>query len=288
MPYIKLNGDIIFYILHKAYIAGAINQPVKSLVLIHGAGGNHLSMLSVFNYIKKKYGGTFNILVFDLPGHFRSQFLSAGGINLPGFGDEAMPHKTYTDGIAYYAETVNALYSRLLEKTGAVILIGHSMGAQVCIKYASLFPPGVEKAMLIAGCHDTYISDSFIRSMESSFDRTITLFLRDALASKDKNLLNNALTDIKRTPPPVVINDFKYIKYFSGHYGGDISEINSGKVFFNLIYSKNDLIINDECMAELHKKLVNSIIREIPAKSHMDFLYENPSMEKEIDKFLLT
>jgi hypothetical protein len=129
--------------------------------------------------------------------------------------------------------------------------------------------------MLIAGCHNTGISDSFIKSLEKSFDGTIMLFLRDALASKEKNILNGALTDIKRTCRQAVINDFKYSKYYSGHCRNDLHIINRGKIPFNLIYSKKDLIIKDKCVIELHKKLTGSVISDILARNHIDFLYEN-------------
>ncbi len=278
MPYIELNDIEIFYILHRS----STPEKAKTIIIIHGAGGNHLSMLWVFDYIKKKYGGIFNILVFDLPFHFRSAAYAGEDTLNYGFSvkDE--------DGITYYAETINALSSKFFGEGKNYILIGHSMGAQVCIKYASLFLYNVEKAMLIAGCHNTHISDSFIKSLEKSFDRTIMLFLRDALASKEKNVLNGALTDIKRTPRQVVINDFKYSKYYSGHCGDDLNIINRGKIPFNIIYSKYDLIIKDKCIIELHKKLTSSVISDIPARNHIDFLYENYRMEKEIDKFLLT
>ncbi len=277
MPFIKLNEAGFFYILHRH--SAANKSP--SVILIHGAGGNHLSMLPIFGYIKKKYGGFFDVLVFDLPFHFRSAEAGARGTaqNFTAPGNK---------GIDFYAEAVNALILKLLGKDRPIILIGHSMGAQICIKYSSLFPGRVKKAMLIAGCHNVAISDAFIKSLESSFERTIGIFLKDALAARDKNILDEALADIKRTPAETVINDFKYVKYFSGHYNADIRRVNGSKIFFDLIYSKKDLIIRGGCVMELHKKLANSEINEIPSKNHIDFLYENYYMEKEIDKFLLT
>ncbi len=279
MPYIELNNVKIFYILHK----NSKNYGEKYIILIHGTGGNHLSMLSIFNYIKKKFGGTYNILVPDLPFHFRSVPENSSGFN--SLVNSLIP---VNDGIAFYAQTINTLASKLFKKNRDVILIGHSMGAQISIKYASLFPESIGKIMLIAGCLNTYISDSFIKSLENSFDRTIMLFLKDALGSRDKNILNNAFADIKRTPPQTVINDFKYSKYYSGHYDRDIDKINRSKIFFNIIYSKKDLIITYKCIKELYEKLKNSRVNEIPAQNHIDFLYENYLIEKEIDKFLLT
>jgi hypothetical protein len=72
MSYKEVNDTGIFYIFHEAPINRDKKAQNRCIVLIHGAGGNHLSMLSIFNYIKKNFGKTFNILVPDLPFHFRS------------------------------------------------------------------------------------------------------------------------------------------------------------------------------------------------------------------------
>ncbi len=287
MPYKKVNDIDIFYIFHEAPIAKDKNAENRCIVLIHGAGGNHLSMLSIFNYIKKRFGKTFNILVPDLPFHFRSFSAAANSNdNKPNF---IMPE---SGGISFYAKSINSITEEVMEKGAKITLIGHSMGAQVCLKYAALFPENTEKVMLIAGCRDTGISDSFIKSLENSFDRTITLFLKDALGSRDKNILKKALADIKRTPDTAVVNDFKYSQDYgkSRNYEKDLEFINDNfkKILFYFVYSEKDLIIKQKCVKDLSKKIINSFINNIPAKNHMDFLYGNYLMEKEIDKFLLT
>jgi pimeloyl-ACP methyl ester carboxylesterase len=287
VPYKKVNDIDIFYIFHEAPIAKDKNAENRCIVLIHGAGGNHLSMLSIFNYIKKRFGKTFNILVPDLPFHFRSFSAAANSNdNKPNF---IMPE---SGGISFYAKSINSITEEVMEKGAKITLIGHSMGAQVCLKYAALFPENTEKVMLIAGCRDTGISDSFIKSLENSFDRTITLFLKDALGSRDKNILKKALADIKRTPDTAVVNDFKYSQDYgkSRNYEKDLEFINDNfkKILFYFVYSEKDLIIKQKCVKDLSKKIINSFINNIPAKNHMDFLYGNYLMEKEIDKFLLT
>ncbi len=288
MSYKEVNGIDIFYIFHEAPIAKDKKAENRCIVLIHGAGGNHLSMLYIFNYIKKRFGKTFNILVPDLPFHFRSLPVAADSDddNKLNF---IMPEN---DGISFYAKSINSIAEELMKNSAKITLIGHSMGAQICLKYAALFPENTEKIMLIAGCHDTGISDSFIRSLENSFDRTIMLFLKDALGSRDKNILKKALADIKRTPDSAVVNDFKYSQDYgkSRNYEKDVKFINENfkKMFFYFVYSKKDSIIKEKCIQDLSKKIINSFINNIPAKNHMDFLYGNHIMEKEIDKFLLT
>ncbi|MCL4542960.1 MAG: alpha/beta hydrolase [Deltaproteobacteria bacterium] len=263
--------------LHKSFSKGE----TRAVILIHGAGGNHLSMLSLFDYIKKHYGKNFNILVLDLPSHFRSisenNRLNISTGNIP-----------VNKGIEYYAKTVEEIILKLFNKNAGFILIGHSMGAQICIKYASLFPRKTKKVMLIAGCHNTYIMDSFIKSLENSFDATIMIFLKDAYATFDKNILKNAMDDIKRTPPQIVINDFKYAKYFNEDFKRDIGNINRHKIFFDLVYSKKDRVVEEECVKELYEKLKNAKLNEIGSKNHIGLLFKNFELEKEIDKFLLT
>ncbi|RZV39651.1 MAG: alpha/beta hydrolase [Candidatus Acidulodesulfobacterium acidiphilum] len=288
MPYKELSEIKIFYIFHKSSNVKNKDGENKCILLIHGAGGNHLSMLSIFNYIKKNFGKTFNILVPDLPFHFRSLPVDVDS-NDDNKLNFVMPEN---DGISFYAKSINSVVEELVEKGAKITLIGHSMGAQVCLKYAALFPENTEKIMLIAGCHDTGISDSFIRSLENSFDRTIMLFLKDALGSRDKNILKKALADIKRTPDTAVVNDFKYSQDYGKirNYKKDVKFINENfkKILFYFVYSEKDLIIKQKCIQDLSKKIINSVINNIPAKNHIDFLYGNYSMEKEIDKFLLT
>jgi len=194
-----------------------------------------------------------------------------------------------SEGIRYYAKSINNITSRLLNKDTGLILIGHSMGAQISLEYAYLYPHKTSRVMLIAGCHNIQITDDFIKSMEKSFDRTIKIFLKDAYSTCDKNILKNAMVDIQRTLPQVIINDFKYVRYFSSNFRKDYTyNINRQKIFFDLVYSKKDQIINYACVKELSEKFDNSSINEIESENHINLLFKNYALEREMDKFLLT
>lgn len=277
MPYIKTEYANIFYLLHTC----PHGNKSKVIVLIHGAGGSHLSMLSVFDYIKKKYRKNFNVLILDLPFHFRSINEKDGAgtnINIP-----------VSKGIQYYADTINDIITMLFNENTALILIGHSMGAQISLEYASLYPSKTDRVMLIAGCDNIYIADGFIKSLEKSFDKTIQIFLKDAYSTCDKNILQNAMNDMLRTLPEITINDFKYVKYFSGGFKENaIGNINRHNIFFDLVYSKKDRIIKYKCIKDLNEKLNNSSINKIESKNHIELLFKNYTLEREIDKFLLT
>lgn len=279
MPVIELKGTRCFYISHVS----DSNDNLKTAVLIHGAGGNHLSMLNIFNYMRLKYGKTLNIITMDLPGHFKS---AKADWQQSDASLEGNPSEEF--GITRYAETIHSLLLSLQTQLSEILLIGHSMGAQICIKYASMYLEDTEKCMLIAGCDNPETSLEFIASLENNFERTVRIFLSDALATKNKIAIEKAFSDISRTPPEIVASDFKSVRYFGMNCGEDLKKINSGKTFFNMVYSDADRIIKSKCVERFAEELKNSVLNKIPAENHMDFLYGNNRMEKELDKFLLT
>ncbi len=274
MPFANINNEQIFYVLHRS----KAGENKKTVILIHGAGGNHLSMLPLFNYIKNNHGRSFNIIAPDLPGHFRSKRLSS--FSESGLGN---PYGAYN--INHFAATIKHLLLKLqlIYKKNA-ILIGHSMGAPVCLCYSSLFPEDVSAIMAIAGCTNITIRDSFIANLENNFERTIKLFLKDAYPFGSD--IFPALLDIRRTPPAVVINDFKSIKSLNKEKTINFNTINNNNIYVHLIYSGSDKIIKENCVISLSKMLKNVKLKKIASKSHMEMLLKNPELDREIDNFL--
>ena len=83
------------------------------VVLLHGWGGSHISMLGTFNYLSK----------FDL------DIIS---IDLPGFGQSPHPPDFFT--LEDYADTIKELLEKL--NLSQITLVGHSFGARIAILLA--------------------------------------------------------------------------------------------------------------------------------------------------------
>ncbi len=270
MPLALLRDNInIFYI--SRYSPNPKSS--QTIVLIHGAGGNHLSMIPLWDYIKKNHGDSFNMVVFDLPFHFRSM------------GDQTP--EDFVHGKENYCEIINALLEKMQCGTSGIVLIGHSMGAQICLKFASMFPKKTAKVLMIAGCYKTGITDRFIKSLEKSFEKTISLFLSDAYGSRDENIIGKALADIKRSTPKSVINDFKFVRDFTG-INKIVSKINLNNLFFDIAYTENDRIIDADCVRELGGMIDKARLTKVDSKNHMDIILKDIMLSGEIDNFLLT
>ncbi|MHB1646997.1 MAG: alpha/beta hydrolase [bacterium] len=277
MPFVTIHEKIeIFYILHKNKNN---NGQTKTIVLIHGVGGSHLSMLYIFDYIKKKWGNFFNILIFDLPFHYKSIYAE----NTDNIANKKI-------NINFYSSTLKELLEKLhLISKKNIILIGHSMGAQVCLRYASLFAEDINKIMLIAGCDNVHIKDSFILSLHNNYDRTIKLFLKDAYSKEiyfDKIKFQNAINDINRTFYKIVINDFIAVKSFAADKEINFSELNKKNIYFNILYSNQDKIINKDCIFALKNKLSCVKLSLVENKSHIEIIFDGYKLNNFIDKFL--
>ncbi|MHB1693261.1 MAG: alpha/beta fold hydrolase [bacterium] len=257
------------------------NERTKTIVLIHGVGGSHLSMLYIFDYIKKKWGNFFNILIFDLPFHYKSIYAE---------NTNNITNKRINININSYSSALKELLEKLhLISKNNIILIGHSMGAQVCLRYASLFAENINKIMLIAGCDNIHIKDSFILSLHNNYDRTIKLFLKDAYSKEtyfDKIKFQNAINDINRTFYKIVINDFIAVNSFAPDKDINFSELNKKNIYFNILYSNQDKIINKDCIIALKNKLSCVKLSLIENKSHIEIIFDGHKLNNFIDKFL--
>jgi pimeloyl-ACP methyl ester carboxylesterase len=118
MPYLDLNGERIYYALHRNQANGV---PV---LLIHGAGENHL----VWPIGLRRLPGAI-VSAIDLPGHGKSTGLG---------------RSTIAGDAAWVISFLDAL------RIPAAILIGHSMGGAIAQQLALTHPDRTTALVLIA------------------------------------------------------------------------------------------------------------------------------------------
>jgi len=150
----------LYYFAHGA---GDLTRP--PVVLIHGAGGNHLSWPPG---VRRLPGG--RILAVDLPGHGKSQ----------GVG-----HHRIEDYAASVVDFVDAL------KLNKAVLIGHSMGGATALQAAIQSPERVLAIGLLGSAARLTVSPELLRlaSDPSKTADTLHLVVENSFAAETSSRL---------------------------------------------------------------------------------------------------
>ncbi len=173
----------MYYVLKR----GPKESP--TLVLVHGAGGNHLHWPAE---LRRLHGAT--VYALDLPGHGRS-----GGQGCDTIGD-------YAQAIIEFLNTTG------IEQP---IIVGHSMGGAIALTLALYFPTRVAGLVLMATGARLRVAPAILDGMCSNFEGSVELIIRFAWSPETKP----ALTELGRqalleTSPDVLLGDFSACNRF--------------------------------------------------------------------------
>jgi pimeloyl-ACP methyl ester carboxylesterase len=156
----------------------------KTLLFVHGAGGNKIHWINQFDGLK----GDFNVIVAELPGHGES---SPQGANR----------------VERYAEDIAAVIDSLAP--APPIVVGHSMGGAICQILALDFRDKVTGLVLIGtGCRLRVLS-SILDGLLTNFDQTVSMINRYAFSKyTDEDIIQESSSEMAKTPPAVIHGDF--------------------------------------------------------------------------------
>ena len=174
MPYLSLNGQRIFY----TYKRGAATLP--ALILIHGAGGSHLSWPAELRRLPD-----YPLYALDLPGHGRS--------DPPG-----------CDAIAAYSDQVAQFITRLNLENGVVV--GHSMGGAIAQTVALRHPTLVAGLVLIGTGARLPVSDRILEQTLTDLEAAVAFISRHAWAPGAPTPLIEAHRQLMTTIGPTVLH----------------------------------------------------------------------------------
>lgn len=184
--------------LEIAYIkegTGKIN-----LLFVHGLSSNSDAWSKNIETLKKDY--------------------TCIAIDLPGYGKSSKPDVVYTP--SYFSEVIHQFIENL--ELNNVVLIGHSMGGQASVKFASTYPDALEKLILIAPAGLEQFTETSASIMKSFFTPELVKMTSDAQIEK------NYALNFHEQPVEVskMINDRKRIKEasdFDAHCNAIVSSV---------------------------------------------------------------
>jgi pimeloyl-ACP methyl ester carboxylesterase len=169
----------LYYFAHESD-----NFSRPPVILIHGAGGNHLFWPPQIRRIDNQ-----RILAVDLPGHGKS---------------EGVGHHTIDDYTVEVMEFIKAL------KLNGVVLVGHSMGSAIALKAAIRFPKKVLGLCLLGSGARLRVAPSILQSASdpSTFEAAVRQVIDSSFFPQtDGHLKELSAQRLEETRPSVLYGD---------------------------------------------------------------------------------
>jgi pimeloyl-ACP methyl ester carboxylesterase len=156
----------------------------KTLVFIHGSGGNHTDWILQYTRLKN----VFNVAALDLPGHGQSD----------GPGEQ--------DVSAYVAWV-----KKLLEGLGIAkpVLIGHSLGAAICLSFAICHGDEAAAVVPVGGGVRMPVNPAILEGLKQDPAAIIGLAAKFSVAKGNRERLSGLITEnLSRVNPEIIYGDF--------------------------------------------------------------------------------
>ncbi len=242
MPYITVGAEKIFYSCHT----GA-HLKAPSMILLHGAGGNHQFWGSAIRRIAKA-----KTYALDLPGHGRS-----GGTGRP--------------SIAGYASFVVSFMGVLgLEQA---VIAGHSMGGATAMQMALEHPQLVTGLVLVGTGARLRVLPAILEGTLSNYEDTIKLITEYAYSPHTSaQLVRQGQRQMLKVAPQTVHDDFYACNAFD--IMDRLGEIHCSSL---VICGTEDALTPPKYSTFLAQHIPNSELKWIESAGHM-VLIEKPDL----------
>jgi pimeloyl-ACP methyl ester carboxylesterase len=140
----------------------------QSLIFIHGSGSDHSCWSQQYSKLHKQ----FTILAIDLPGHGRSS----------GRGENEVDN---------YCLWIKKLLAQLQLKNP--VMIGHSLGAAITLKFALHYPQDVKGIVPVGGGIKMPVNSALLEGLKTNPAEVIDLMCKFSLAKENRQKLFDPL-----------------------------------------------------------------------------------------------
>ncbi|MBW2985396.1 alpha/beta hydrolase [Candidatus Woesearchaeota archaeon] len=259
--------------IHYVYKKG--NQVIPTLIFLHGWGHNYTVWNKEIDYFNKV---GYNTIALDLRGH----------------GKSGNPKKLSAYSMESFAKDVNHIIKK--EKIELPVLIGHSLGGMIVLKFMELFPKKAKSIILIDTTYRNPWKDSqIIKQIKlTNFNRNLFKHIFenrelrkkhfkevDFSKMKGHNDFFYFIRGLRMTPTVSILACLKDMLNF------DESNILSNiKIPTLIIEGKFDYKTPMNVAREMHKKIKDSKLVIINKGIHDTNIINPTNINKEIDKFL--
>ena len=257
------------------YIYNKRGKYVNTLIFLHGWGHNHTVWKREIEFFNKK---GYNTLALDLRGH----------------GKSGKPKNLADYSMHNFAKDINEIIKK--EKIENPVLIGHSLGSMIVLKFMELFPKKAKKIILIDTTYRNPWKDIQIRKQIklSNFNRNLFkhIFKNRKLRKRHFKEVDfskmRGHTDLfyfikgaKETPMVSILACLMDMLNFDE--SNILKKIDTPTL---IIEGKSDYKIPVNVAREMHKNIKNSKLSIIKGATHDTNILKPIKVSREIDKFL--
>jgi pimeloyl-ACP methyl ester carboxylesterase len=173
----------LYYFAHEVEEAQTVKRP--PVILIHGAGGTHLSWPPQIRRLADE-----KIYTLDLPGHGKSE----------GVGRQSIDE--YADDVIVFMKEM---------KINAAVIVGHSMGSAVALALALKYPKQVLGLGLLGSGSKLRVSPAILETAGNSntFESAVEMVIGNCFCSETaQSLIELSKKTMLEIRPPVLLGDF--------------------------------------------------------------------------------
>lgn len=223
-----------------------------TLLFIHGAGGNNMVWKNQIKHFA-------NAIAIDLPGH-----------------DSGEGRRT----IEEYVEDVRMFCDEKGLKN--VVMIGHSMGGAITLKFALSHPKHLRAVVLVSTGAKLRVTPLIFEKIKRDYNGFLMLVKRYAFSDKTSLEVKNDVVELMgRVKPQVVYGDFEACDKFN--VMESLSEISVPTL---IICGKDDFLTPLKYSEYLKANIRNSELKVIADAGHMVMLEKPEEFNKILEEFI--
>jgi pimeloyl-ACP methyl ester carboxylesterase len=253
MPTVEVDGRVIHYLTGVNGIA----PERRSIVFVHGAGGNGL----VWQNQRRGLDRGVNTICIDLPGHGQS----------PGGGFSTIVE--YSRWLIRFIECL---------ELSDVVVAGHSMGGAVVLEAAFKIWEKVKAVVLVSSGAKLKVNPAILHGLETDFEVTLEQLVRKCYGPGTSNkLIEWGLEEVLGQRKKVVLDDFRACNGFDR-----IGQINAIKQPTLVLCGSEDIMTPPKYSQYLAEHLQQATLRIIEGAGHMVMVEDPFKVNATILKFL--
>lgn len=202
--------------------------------------------------------------------------------DLPGFGQEPEPIQTWD--IDDYVEWVNQFC--LKNNLTNFILLGHSFGGRLAIKFSVKYPQKIKKLILFSAAGVTHRPKTKL-SLLKLFSKTANIILSLPVLNLLKKPLRKGFYGLLGTRDYYFLSSKVMLETFKKVIEDDLSSfLNKISIPTFIVWGEKDMLTPIQDAKLINKEIPNSILKIIPNSSHYLHTREPEKLVKAIKDFL--